>query len=161
VSKFADVPLSDDLTCCRKCRKRFSKGDRVSQIMVVAGVDKQARPGAHLFFMDGCEFGHVNCRDRLITKVSSLIKEVPRQLLKPNKHIEPLRPRFNEYTCAACRQQLKRGDRIVVATIVEGIAIDPETKAPAPQCTAEFEVVHADCTDPKLEKGPGPLVVSG
>lgn len=160
MASFPDVPLFDDFTRCVKCGLDLASGQRVTQIWAVTGVGRQPKGDRRVpYVMDRPEFGHVACHDVNLRRASSNLVEIPRQKLKVDVDAS-LRPRFNEYTCAHCRKQVVRGDRILMAAIVQGIEKDPETGFPSAKCTGEFEVVHASCDDPQLKDGPGALILA-
>lgn len=157
-SPFPDVPLRVRPDTCIKCHTVFKTGQRVMQVWVVTGVGRHPkRQGMVPFLLDTPEFAHACCEDLSLLRADLPTIEIPRQHLKPD--VVSLRPRTNEYTCTLCRKKVERGDRVLTVMIVEGIGIDPETSFPAARVTGEYEVVHVNCRDPKLDVGPGPLVV--
>ncbi len=132
----------------------------MEQVWVVAGVGKHPEDKRLVpYLCDTPEFGHVTCEDVGLLRSSLPLVEIPRMALKPET-TAPIRPRTNEYTCTVCRRRVERGDRVVMAVIVEGIGFDPELGVPAAKVSGEYEVVHKNCRDPKLDMG-GVLVVTG
>jgi hypothetical protein len=56
--------------------------------------------------------------------------------------------------CGKCRKKFLEGDRIVHAYIFSHAGVDPRNlAAKGAFLHEEYELVHADCTDPKLKKG--------
>ncbi len=159
-SPFQDVPARVRPDRCISCHGLFAKAQRVTQVWIVAGVDRHpGGSGLVPFLCDVPEFAHASCDDAALTDAPRIIIEFPRPRVKSND-IVSLRPRTNEYTCTLCRKRVVRGDRVICAMIVEGIDIDPQTKSPAAKVSGEYEVVHFRCNDPQLDMGSAPLIVN-
>lgn len=155
---FPDLTRTIDLHVCVRCRAPFRVGDAVQQVWFVAGVGPHPDTGHRApYLMDAPAFGHGRCTDRTLDDGATFI-EIPRRALQPANNVE-LRPRTPEYQCHVCKRPLARGDAIVTVTRVLGIGVDPATRFPGVEVSSEFEAVHFDCHDPRLDLG-GPLVVA-
>lgn len=156
-SPFPDVERRVSLTSCMKCLTVFQRGDTILQAWLVAGVG--LHPGTYRrvpFLNEVPGFVHVRCHQRTAEPI--VVPEIERHLLKPTEN-KPLRPRTPEYQCHLCKKPFQRGDVINVAVRVIGIGIDPSTRQPATECSEEYEAIHIDCRDPKLDLG-GTLVIT-
>jgi hypothetical protein len=71
---------------------------------------------------------------------------------------EVLHQRVPLTMCARCRKQLRPGDRVLTAMIIQKVGYNPETKDVGAFLGADFELVHASCPDPALE---GKILVLG
>lgn len=159
-SRFPDVPARVRPDTCIRCHIVFSVGDRVTQILIVAGIGPHPSGLSRVpFLCDVPEFGHLRCKDRMLQAANTSLILPPRNTLKPTNNSRALRPRVPEYLCALCKKPLEREDRVLAVVPVRGIGIDPDTNQPAAECSDEYEIVHFDCSDPKLTIG-GSLVLS-
>lgn len=61
-----------------------------------------------------------------------------------------LRQRVALTTCARCRKTLNPGDRVVMLLIVQKVGWNPETRDAGAFLGEDFELSHADCTDPSV-----------
>lgn len=61
-----------------------------------------------------------------------------------------LRQRVALTMCARCRKNIKPGDRVLAAHIVQKVGRNPETKDIGAWIGEDFEFVHASCTDTTL-----------
>lgn len=156
---FPDIARRTGDHQCAKCKKIFARGDRLQPIYLVAGV------GAHdgrerSWIQDEEERGHYDCANPTLIVVRAA-PPVSRYALPTEKALEELRPRTPDHSCANCRKRLKRGDRLVMCFLVQGVQIDPQTNAPGTVITPEHEFAHVSCTDPDLSIGEGALILHG
>jgi len=151
VDYFTDVPPRVGQTTCVRCRTHFVRGSRIYAVKIVAGVGKHPRGfGSAVYVSDFEEFSHVKCTD---ARLNDPFIELARNRLVMTSDIKPIHARVPDHTCALCKKQFRREDRIVMAVIVEGIVRDPDTKNKAVQCSGEYEMAHVDCHDPTLQGG--------
>lgn len=61
-----------------------------------------------------------------------------------------LRQRVALTMCARCRKDIKPGDRVIPAYIVQKTGRNPQTKDIGAWIGDDFEFVHASCTDTAL-----------
>lgn len=149
---FPDVAIRASLDTCVRCRIQFKRNDKITQIWAVTGIGRHPEDGRKSAYMNEVpEYGHANCKDAADAE-NIIIPPVPRELLSMSLD-KLIRPRFPEYMCSRCKKTLKREDRVLTVTIVQGIDKDPETNFPAAVCSPEFEIVHVDCKDPTLVMG--------
>ena len=67
---------------------------------------------------------------------------------------EDLRARVDSDTCARCRKPILAGHRIFPAYVVLRTGANPmNLQDRGVSLTGEFEMVHADCTNPYLRGG--------
>ena len=58
-------------------------------------------------------------------------------------------------TCGRCYKKFEKGDRVLIANIFERSGRHPHNlQAQGAIFSGEFDVVHVDCNDPQLLKGP-------
>lgn len=147
MSSFPTVPEVTHRSICRRCRKLFVPGDAVQRALVVAGVGP-GPTGARCTHVDeDYELIHFDCKNPKSPCVHPL---ADRSKLVPSKTL-PLAVRTPDFQCRVCGVTFVREDRIVEVLLVEGIALDPDTKAPAVQCCAGAEYAHKDCRDRALK----------
>lgn len=127
---------------CLACRLSFGRHDRIIQVKIVAGIGYDPRgAGETVYLCDDEEYAHKSCYDRVLDERRiELINRRP--IVTDNA---PLKARTPDTNCAQCKRRWVRGDRIVPIFIVEGEGIDPETRLPAVQCSAEYELAHFNC----------------
>lgn len=148
---FADVDPQTPPDKCAKCRKGFARGERIHDVKIVAGIGSHPRGfGQTVYVSDFSEAAHASCLD---TNLGDPFVELARSMLIVNKEIEPISARVPDFVCARCKKRLERGDRVYPLVIVEGVGRDPVTQGKAIQCSAEYEMIHLDCRDPKLKGG--------
>ena len=57
--------------------------------------------------------------------------------------------------CGRCYKELKEWDRVMVAHIFDRAGRHPQNlQAQGAMFKGEFDVIHVDCNDPELTKGP-------
>lgn len=57
--------------------------------------------------------------------------------------------------CGRCYKEFKEGDRVMFAHIYDRAGRNPlNLQAQGAMFKAEFDVIHIDCNDPQLRKGP-------
>jgi hypothetical protein len=57
--------------------------------------------------------------------------------------------------CGRCYKEFKEWDRVMIAGIYDRAGRNPNNlQAQGAMMKAEFDVIHIDCNDPRLEKGP-------
>ncbi len=139
---FPNVDPQTPLDQCAKCRKGFVRGERIHVVKIVAGIGAHPRGyGETVYVSDYSESAHGSCIDT----------DLGNPFIDVTKEIEPIQARVPDFICARCKKRFQRGDRAFPLVIVEGIGRDPETQGKAVQCSAEYEMIHLDCRDPKLQ----------
>lgn len=118
----------------------------------MAGVGPHPRGyGQALYVSEWEEYAHVACDN---VALDGPFIDLARSKLKVTTELGSLGARVADYICARCKKQFERGDRVVPAVIVEGMARDPDTGMKGVQCSSEFEMVHYDCRDTRLTGAP-------
>ncbi len=153
---FPDVPDRLPTCVCVKCRLPIKDKHAVVQVLSAAGIGPGPGTGRTVHINEIAEAAHLDCARPAITLSADAI---PRTKLKPGDppHVPQMSP---DYQCVRCGKVYGRADRFIQVYRAEGIAVDPETKAPALRCSDGYETSHLDCSDPQL-KGEGSLVLVG
>lgn len=69
-------------------------------------------------------------------------------------HTDDMRPHTDTWVCGRCRKPFGKGERVTIAYITDGKALNPRNLGmPGLDIMEEFEMVHVDCRDIYLRKG--------
>lgn len=160
-----------ELTKCMRCDKLLGRGVRVRPVFIVGKVMPNPA-GAGRVLVLACardraiynEFVHVRCEDPT-TKDTALVRPAPKEYPLMPDSLTPafpeIEPRGEPYRCVLCEKDFERGDRIFTMHMILGIGRSPVSKRPEAAASGNYEVCHASCQDPKLDRGMGLLVVGG
>ena len=154
--------MFDDVTdrlpsgVCVRCRLPINDAHAVVQVLTAVGVGPGLGYGRTVYVNDVAEAAHLDCAKPALTLTA---REIPRTRLKPGDP-PPVPTKSPDYQCVRCGKTYERGDRFTQVYRAEGIAIDPETKAPGLRCSDGYETAHLDCSDPQI-KGEGAILLIG
>jgi len=129
---------------CPNCNKHIKAGDRVFLNLISLGKNPGDISGNTLEIGMEFEYIHADCKN-------PGLYPVPRR----KAHRDDLSPHLvdRDTRCTRCRKPFELGDRLVPVMIARGKMHDPTNPAvPGLELMENFELMHAACANPRLER---------